>query len=103
MRQERILEQLDTMVASGRVTEEEAARLRATEGTSEFEAAVGAIRARHAGTHMESAVAGGDMSDEEAQSYLGRLRNGEHPEGLRARLRMHRARPSRDRPGSTAP
>jgi hypothetical protein len=34
MRQERIIEQIDKMVASGRITEEEAAQLRATEGTA---------------------------------------------------------------------
>jgi polyhydroxyalkanoate synthesis regulator phasin len=91
MRQERIIEQVDKMVASGRITEEEAAQLRATEGTAEFDAAVGAIRARHAGAHMEAAIADGEMSKEEADDYLERLREGEHPKGLRTRLRMHRA------------
>jgi hypothetical protein len=77
-------------VASGRITEDEAAQLRASEGTPEFDAAVGAIRARHAGAQMEGAIADGEMSQEEADGYLDRLRNGEHPRGLRARLRMHR-------------
>jgi polyhydroxyalkanoate synthesis regulator phasin len=90
MREDRIIEQVDKMVASGRITEDEAARLRATEGTAEFDAAVGAIRARHAGVQMEAAVAGGEMSRDEANGYLDRLRNGEHPKGLRAKLRMHR-------------
>jgi|GEM_PF-2379848 len=45
MKEERILEQLDKMVASGRVSEGEAAALRAAAGTDEFERAVGAIRA----------------------------------------------------------
>jgi len=44
MKQERILEQLDKMVASGRITEDEAADLRAAGGTEHFERAVGAIR-----------------------------------------------------------
>jgi polyhydroxyalkanoate synthesis regulator phasin len=92
MRQDRIIEQVDKMVASGRITEEEAAQLRATEGTPDFDAAVGEIRARHAGAHMETAIAEGKMSQEEADGYLVRLRNGEHPEGLRARLRKHRQR-----------
>jgi hypothetical protein len=39
---------------------------------------------------MESAVGAGEMSQEEADRYLDRLRSGEHPEGLRARLRKHR-------------
>jgi hypothetical protein len=92
MRQERIIERVDKMVKSVRITEEEAAQLRATEGTPDFDGAVGAIRARHAGAHMEAAVAEGEMSQEEADGYLVRLRSGDHPEGLRARLRKHRPR-----------
>ncbi len=91
MKDERIIQQLDRMVASGRVTEEEAAQLRAAEGTPEFDAVVGTIRARHAGAHMDAAVAEGDMSQQEADGYLDRLRHGEHPKGLRARLRVHRS------------
>jgi hypothetical protein len=90
MQRERIIEQLDHMVESGRVTPEEAARLRATEGTAEFDAAINEIRARHAGAHMEAAVADGGMSQEEADGLLERVRQGEHPEGLRSRLRRHR-------------
>jgi hypothetical protein len=41
---------------------------------------------------MESAVTDGEMSQEEADGYLERLRNGEHPKGLRARLNGHRPR-----------
>ena len=89
MRRERIIEQIDKMVASGRITEDEAARLRATEGAAEFDSVVGAIRARHASVHMESAIAGGEMSQEEADRYLASLRKGEHPKGLRTRLSQH--------------
>jgi hypothetical protein len=39
---------------------------------------------------MEAAIAEGEMSRAEADGYLERLRQGEHPKGLRARLRMHR-------------
>lgn len=90
MNQERILEQLDKMVASGRITEDEAAALRAAAGTEEFERAIGTVQARHAGEHMERAVAAGDMTFEEAADYGDRLRRGEHPTGLRARLSQHR-------------
>jgi polyhydroxyalkanoate synthesis regulator phasin len=90
MQGERIIEQLDSMVESGRITPEEAARLRATEDTAEFDAAINEIRARHAGAHMEAAVADGGMSREEADGLLERVRHGEHPEGLRARLRRYR-------------
>jgi polyhydroxyalkanoate synthesis regulator phasin len=96
MRQERIIKQVDRMVASGRITEEEAAHLRATEGTADFDAAVGAIRARHASAHIEEAVADGEMSPQEANEYLQRLRGGDHPKGLRARLRQHRPSPHSD-------
>jgi hypothetical protein len=91
MKDDRIIQQVDRMMASGRITEEEATQLRAAEGTPEFDAAVGSIRARHAGAHMEAAVAEGDMSREEADGFLALLRRGEHPQGLRARLRMHRS------------
>jgi polyhydroxyalkanoate synthesis regulator phasin len=89
MQRERIIEQLDTMVESGRITPEEAARLRAAEGTADFDAAINDVRARHAGAHMEAAVADGGMSQEEADGLLARVRQGEHPEGLRSRLRRH--------------
>lgn len=92
MKQERMVEQVDKMVRAGRITKEEGERLRAAEGTDDFDAAVGAIRARHAGTHMELAIAAGEISREEADRDLERLRNGEHPKGLRARLRKHRPR-----------
>jgi polyhydroxyalkanoate synthesis regulator phasin len=90
LNQERIIGQLDKMLESGRITPEEADLLRATEGTTEFEGAIASIRARHAAAHMEGAVAKGDMTREESDAYLERLRKGEHPEGLRARLREHR-------------
>lgn len=90
MKEQRIIEQVEKMVESGRITEAEAAQLRATEGTLEFEAAVGAIRARHASALMETAIADGEMNQQEADEYVERLRKGEHPKGLRARLWIHR-------------
>ena len=92
MKQERIISQIDNMVASGRITAEEAARLRSTEGSADFDAAIADIRARHAGVHMEGAINAGEMTREEADDYLERLRKGEHPKGLRARLALHRPR-----------
>ena len=52
---------------------------------------MGAVRARHAGTRVARAVAAGDMSQGEADANLERLRSGEHPEGLRARLAPDRS------------
>ncbi len=90
MNEDRIIEQLDKMVATGRVTEDEAERLRSTEGTEGFGVVVAEIRARHAAVQMESAVQAGEMSREDADEQLNRIRAGEHPKGLRARLRQHR-------------
>ena len=90
MKEERILQQLDKMVASGQVTQDEAERLREAQGKPEFEAAVLDVRLRHAGEQLDSAVTAGQMSQQEADDQLERLRNGEHPKGLRARLRAHR-------------
>jgi hypothetical protein len=92
MRQDRILQQLDKMLASGRITEDEAAALRSASDPAEFDRAVGAIQARHAGVHMAAAIAAGDMTQEEVDTNLERLREGYHPEGLRARLSKHRRR-----------
>ncbi len=92
MNSDRVLGQLENMVAAGRITESEAAHLRATAGTPEFDAAMGAVRARHAGALLEGAVRSGEMAQEEADANLARLRRGEHPKGLRARLANHRPR-----------
>jgi hypothetical protein len=89
MKEERILRQLDKMVASGQVTPEEAERLRETQGKPEFEAAMLDVRLRHAGERLKAAVGEGRISQQEADNQLERLRNGEHPKGLRARLRDH--------------
>jgi polyhydroxyalkanoate synthesis regulator phasin len=93
MQTERIMEQLDKMVASGRITPDEAARLRVTAGTSEFDAAVAAIRARHAQAHTDRAVEEGHMSVEEADGYLARVRDGDHSRELRADIKGRRAGP----------
>jgi len=92
MNQDRIIGQLDKMVAAGRMTEQEAARLRATAGTPEFETTLAGVRTRHAAVQVDAAISAGEMSQEEADAYLDRLRSGEHPKGLRARLARHRPR-----------
>lgn len=89
MSDKRIMDRLDAMVAAGRVTEEEAARLRASEGSDEFESAVAAIRARHAGVHTEAAMHDGRMTQEEADSALARVRSGEHSRDLRGHIKGH--------------
>jgi polyhydroxyalkanoate synthesis regulator phasin len=87
MQYERIIEQLDKMVASGRLTPEEAERLRATAGTAGFDEALAAVRTRHARAHTDAAVADGRMSPEDAEALLERVRDGEHSAELRSRIR----------------
>lgn len=91
-RHKRLLEQLDKMVESGRLTEQEAARLRAAPGPDEFENVLRDVRVRHAGTRLASAVGDGGMSQDEADGFLVRLKNGEHPRSLRAHLGKLRPR-----------
>jgi hypothetical protein len=82
----RLIERLDRMVESGQVTATEATQLRAATDEVEFENAVRAIRVRHASAKLDAAVAGGHMTRKEAEGHLARLKNGEHPESLRADL-----------------
>ncbi|HEY2437382.1 MAG TPA: hypothetical protein VGH93_09380 [Solirubrobacteraceae bacterium] len=84
---ERLLGRLDAMIKSGRVTETEAARLRTAAEGDEFESAIVDISARHVGTRLDSAVGAGDMSRQEADAVLERVRSGEHSSALRAHLR----------------
>jgi polyhydroxyalkanoate synthesis regulator phasin len=84
---ERLLKQLDKMVASGRVTETEAAQLRAARDSDEFDQAARDIRVRHAREHLNAAVEGGQMTQQEANSHLEGLKRGEHSRSLRAHLR----------------
>ena len=90
MDEARMMERLDVMVANGRITAEEAAELRAAEGTPAFEEIVARVRARHARAHTTPAVAGGTMSQEEADHLLGRVLAGEHSTELREQVRGKR-------------
>jgi len=86
-KRERLVESLDRMVDSGRVTEAEASQLRAAVGPAQFESAVRNIRVRHAGIQLGAAVEDGKMTQDEADSSIECLKNGEHQKGLRAHLR----------------
>jgi hypothetical protein len=86
MRQERLVDRLDKMVDAGRVTEQEAERLRRADTPGEFEDGVLDIRLRHAGTTLDAAVRGGSLTQQEADGLLGRLRDGEHSRALRGQL-----------------
>jgi hypothetical protein len=86
-RRDRVFRALDRMVASGRVTESEAQRLRAAADESEFNQAARDIRVRHAGLTLDAAVADGSLTRADADAFLGRLVDGEHGRSLRASLR----------------
>jgi hypothetical protein len=85
-RRDRVFRALDRMVASGRVMESEAQRLRAAANESEFNQAARDIRVRHAGLKLDAAVADGSFTRAEAGAFLGWLMDGEHGRTLRARL-----------------
>ena len=98
--QNKVLGQLDRMVSAGRVTSQEAERLRAAGTPAAFEAAMGAIRARHAGATLDAAVADGQLTQPEADELEQRIRAGDHSAGLRQHAqqwrKLHR-RPRGDR------
>lgn len=87
------------MVASGRVSDKEAERLRAASDEDSFEAGIREIRARHAGAKLDAAVQAGQMTREEADANLERLRQGEHPRALKAHLRNILQGPRDERAG----
>jgi polyhydroxyalkanoate synthesis regulator phasin len=84
---QRMMERLDAMVANGRITDEEAARLREAEGTPAFDEIIAQVRARHARAITEPAVADGTMRQEEADHLLERVLAGEHSTELRKQVR----------------
>jgi hypothetical protein len=88
----RLIERLDHLVESGQVTDAEAARIRAATDEAQVEEAIRSVRTRHAGARLNEAVENGAMAQEEADSYLERLQNGEHLPSVRARLRRLRSR-----------
>ena len=95
-RRARLLESLDRMVASGRVTPEAAARLRVAEGdAAAFEAVAREIRVRHATPKLVAAVEEGTMTQAEADATIEQLRAGDHSRSLRARI--HELAPGRSR------
>ena len=57
------------------------------QGTPEFDAVMGTIRARHAQSHTDAAVAAGRMSQEEADASLDRVRDGDHSPALRSHIK----------------
>lgn len=94
---------LDSMLAAGRITAEEAARVRAAEDGAELESALMAIRLRHARERLRSAVDSGRMSQGEADLFLERVAQGEDPRSLRSLLHGRNEREPRSTGGDFAP
>jgi hypothetical protein len=67
------------MLAAGRITEDEADRVREAAGSGDLHAVVADIRLRHAQRWVDAAVADGRMTQAEADRTLERLARGEHP------------------------
>ena len=85
----RLLQRLDKLVEAGRLTEDEAARLRAVADADELEEAARAIQLRHARARVDDGVTKGAVTRDEADDLLDRLDRGEDPRllrGLRRRL-----------------
>lgn len=98
-RRAQLLDNLDKMVAAGRVTKVEAERLRAAAKPGDFDDAARDIRRRHVTAKVDAAVEDGSLSNQEAEAILERLQNGEDPRflrGLRRRLRPSAFPPDRE-------
>ncbi len=81
------------MVEAGRLTEDEAARLRAAADDDELEEGARAIQLRHARARIDEAVQQGNVTRAEAEDLLDRLDRGEDLRFLRGlRRRLGRGR-----------
>lgn len=89
-----LLRRVDKLVEAGRLTDEEAARLRAAEATGDLEDVAREIRLRHARARVSEAVREGLLTEAEARASLDRLANGEDPRFLRGLRGGRRARAS---------
>ena len=88
----RVIERLDRMVASGRITRRRRTACVRAVGTAAFDAVITAIRARHAQAHTDTAVMAGTMSPEDAAYVHWRIgtSDGEHSADLRRQHSGHR-------------
>jgi hypothetical protein len=89
------------MVEAGRVTDEEAERVRTAADSGERDEAVRGIRLRHARARVGAEVRDGRVTQDEADLILRRLENGEHPRLLRGLRRRKSSAPPAS--GSTNP
>jgi len=96
-----VTKRVDRMLAAGRITKEEADRLRSAADADELEALIRDVRSRHASARLDAEVAEGRMSADEAAAALQSLASGGHSRfrgflrGLAGRgARGHRPAPS---------
>lgn len=89
----RLVEKLDKMVKAGRLSEEEAERLRTAATSDELDDAGREIQLGHARARVTAAVEDGSLTQDESRAILDRLDQGEDPRFLRGLGR----RPRRDR------
>src|SRR5579864_9180673 len=82
-----LLARLDKTVTAGRITEDDAARLRAAAESGDLDAEALRIRLGHARARVDAAVENGAMTRDEADLLLARVADGETPRGLRGRRR----------------
>jgi hypothetical protein len=95
---DRIEERVTKMLKAGRITEEEAERVRAAAAQGEADSVVHEIRLKHIKARVDVAVADGQLAPEEADTLLERAASGERP-----RFPRHRRGPrGRGSGGDTA-
>ena len=82
---DRMLERIDAMVQAGRLTEDEAERLRRAD-PSRRDDIIREIRLRHAQAKLHTALEEGRMTQTEVEDVLDKVANGERPRFL-GRLR----------------
>jgi len=78
------------MVAAGRLTKEEAQRMRAASTAGEREEVARAVQMRHARSRLKEAVDGGRLTPAEAEALVERLDHGEDVSILRGIRRRAR-------------
>jgi hypothetical protein len=88
---EQLVARIEKMLAAGRITEDEAARVRAAAETGMIDDVVREIQVRHAREWLAAAVAEGRVSERDAAEALDRLERGDDPDAIRA-LRRRRDR-----------
>jgi hypothetical protein len=82
MQGERLLARLDKMVTAGRITEGDAARLRAAAERGDLDAETQRVRLTHAKARVDAAIAAGRMNADEGATFLARVASGEDRRSL---------------------